>query len=156
LAQSVVYLALAPKSNSLEEAYIAVKGEIKKSGSLATPLHIRNAPTSFMKSIGYGKGYKYAHDFPNAEVEQEHMPEKLKGKFENRVFGCDICQDVCPWNKFSSPHNETEFLPSDELLSLTAEDWHALTEDKFTDLFENSAIKRTGFIGLSRNLLFIK
>ncbi len=79
LAQSVVYLALAPKSNSLEEAYIAVKGEIKKSGSLATPLHIRNAPTSFMKSIGYGKGYKYAHDFPNAEVEQEHMPEKLKG-----------------------------------------------------------------------------
>jgi putative ATPase len=79
LAQSVVYLALAPKSNSLEQAYIAVKEEIRNSGSLATPLHIRNAPTSFMKSIGYGKGYKYAHDFPNAEVEQEHMPEKLKG-----------------------------------------------------------------------------
>jgi epoxyqueuosine reductase len=75
---------------------------------------------------------------------------------DNWVFGCDICQDVCPWNKFSSPHNESEFLPKQELMSLTAEDWHALTEDKFTALFENSAVKRTGFNGLSRNLLFLK
>lgn len=80
LAQIVVYLALAPKSNSLEAAYIAVKEEIKRSGSLPTPLHIRNAPTALMKQIGYGKGYKYAHDFPDALVDQEHMPEQLKGK----------------------------------------------------------------------------
>jgi len=80
LAQVVVYLAMAPKSNSLEAAYIDIKEEIKKSGSLPTPLHIRNAPTNFMKNIGYGKGYKYAHDFPGAVVEQEHMPEELKGR----------------------------------------------------------------------------
>ncbi|MDR3605345.1 MAG: replication-associated recombination protein A [Syntrophaceae bacterium] len=80
LAQVVVYLAMAPKSNSLEAAYIDIKEEIKKSGSLPTPLHIRNAPTNFMKNIGYGRGYKYAHDFPGAVVEQEHMPEELKGR----------------------------------------------------------------------------
>ncbi len=80
LAQIVVYLAMAPKSNSLEAAYIDIKEEIRKSGSLPTPLHIRNAPTNFMKNIGYGKGYKYAHDFPDAVVEQEHMPDQLKGR----------------------------------------------------------------------------
>jgi putative ATPase len=80
LAQVVVYLALAPKSNSLEAAYIAVKKEIGESGALPPPLHLRNAPTGFMKEIGYGKGYKYAHDFPGAQVDQEHMPEKLKGR----------------------------------------------------------------------------
>jgi putative ATPase len=80
LAQVVVYLALAPKSNSLEAAYIAVKKEIGESGALPPPMHLRNAPTGFMKKIGYGKGYKYAHDFPGAQVEQEHMPEKLKGR----------------------------------------------------------------------------
>ena len=80
LAQIVVYLAMAPKSNSLEAAYIDIKEEIKKSGSLPTPLHIRNAPTNFMKNIGYGKGYKYAHDCPGAVVEQEHMPDQLKGR----------------------------------------------------------------------------
>ena len=80
LAQVVVYLALAPKSNSLEAAYIAVKKEIGESGALPPPMHLRNAPTGFMKEIGYGKGYKYAHDFPGAQVDQEHMPEKLKGR----------------------------------------------------------------------------
>ncbi|MGC8602892.1 MAG: replication-associated recombination protein A [Desulfomonilaceae bacterium] len=80
LAQVVVYLALAPKSNSLESAYIDIKEEISKSGSLPTPLHIRNAPTDFMKKIGYGKGYKYAHDFPGAVVDQEHMPAELVGR----------------------------------------------------------------------------
>lgn len=80
LAQVVVYLALAPKSNSLEAAYLDVKREIRESGALPPPLHLRNAPTSFMKGIGYGKGYKYAHDFPDARVDQEHMPEKLGKK----------------------------------------------------------------------------
>jgi putative ATPase len=80
LAQVVVYLALAPKSNSLEAAYIAIKKEIGESGALPPPMHLRNAPTGFMKEIGYGKGYKYAHDFPGAQVDQEHMPEKLKGR----------------------------------------------------------------------------
>lgn len=80
LAQAVVFLATAPKSNSLYVAYDAVKDEIAKSGHLPVPLHIRNAPTRLMKQIGYGKGYKYAHDFPDAKVEQEHLPEPLRGK----------------------------------------------------------------------------
>jgi putative ATPase len=80
LAQAVVFLATAPKSNALEAAYIAVKEEIARSGHLPVPLHLRNAPTSFMKKIGYGKGYKYAHDYPDAIVDQEHLPEPVRGK----------------------------------------------------------------------------
>jgi putative ATPase len=79
LAQAVVFLATAPKSNSLEAAYIKVKQEISKSGHLPVPLHLRNAPTKFMKSIGYGKGYKYAHDYEDAHVDQQHLPDELVG-----------------------------------------------------------------------------
>ncbi|MEJ2716135.1 MAG: replication-associated recombination protein A [Deltaproteobacteria bacterium] len=80
LAQAVVFLATAPKSNSLEKAYLAVKEEIARSGHLPVPLHLRNAPTGLMKKLGYGKGYKYAHDFPDARVDQEDLPEKIRGK----------------------------------------------------------------------------
>jgi putative ATPase len=79
LAQAIVYLATAPKSNSLYAAYKAVKAEIARSGHLPVPLHLRNAPTKLMKEIGYSKGYKYAHDFPGAQVDQEHLPESLRG-----------------------------------------------------------------------------
>lgn len=80
LAQTVVYLACSPKSNSLEAAYLSLKAEISRSGALPVPMCIRNAPTKFMKDVGYGKGYKYAHDYPDAEVEQQHLPDKLVGK----------------------------------------------------------------------------
>jgi putative ATPase len=80
LAQAVVFLATSPKSNSLETAYIAVKEEIARTGHLPVPLHIRNAPTRFMKEIGYGKGYRYAHDYPDAMVDQEHLPEQIREK----------------------------------------------------------------------------
>jgi putative ATPase len=80
LAQVVVFLATSPKSNSLEAAYIAVKEEIARTGHLPVPLHLRNAPTRFMKGLGYGKGYLYAHDFADAKVEQEHFPPQLKGR----------------------------------------------------------------------------
>jgi putative ATPase len=78
LAQVVVFLATSPKSNALEAAYIAVKEEIAATGHLPVPLHLRNAPTRFMKKIGYGKGYKYAHDFVGAKVDQEHFPEEVR------------------------------------------------------------------------------
>jgi putative ATPase len=78
LAQAVVFLATAPKSNSLEAAYIAVKEEIARSGHLPVPMHIRNAPTRLMKKLGYGKGYRYAHDYPGAKVDQEHLPEPIR------------------------------------------------------------------------------
>jgi len=80
LAQAAVYLATAPKSNALYTGYGMVKDIINKTGTLETPLHIRNAPTSLMKDIGYGKGYEYAHDFEDGYVFQEYLPEKLKGK----------------------------------------------------------------------------
>lgn len=80
LAQAVVFLAVSPKSNSLEAAYLSVKEEIHRSGHLPVPMHLRNAPTRLMKEFGYGKNYLYAHDYPGASVEQEHFPESLKGK----------------------------------------------------------------------------
>ena len=80
LAQAVTYLAAAPKSNSLYAAYGEVKADVRKYGALPVPLHIRNAPTRLMKELSYGKGYKYAHNFPDHIVDQEHMPDKLKGK----------------------------------------------------------------------------
>jgi putative ATPase len=80
LSQAVVFLATAPKSNALYTAYKAVKAEIGRSGHLPVPMHIRNAPTRFMKELGYGKGYQYAHDFPDAEVDQEHLPEPIRKK----------------------------------------------------------------------------
>ncbi|MDD5748466.1 MAG: replication-associated recombination protein A [Actinomycetota bacterium] len=80
LAQAVTYLAASPKSNSLYVAYGEVKSDVRKYGAMPVPLHIRNAPTGLMKKLGYGKGYKYAHNFPGHIVSQEHLPEKLRGK----------------------------------------------------------------------------
>jgi len=80
LAQAAVYIATAPKSNSIYEAYKKVKNAVKTSGSLPVPLHIRNAPTRMMKDLGYGKGYKYAHDYKEAYIPQDYLPQKLKGR----------------------------------------------------------------------------
>lgn len=80
LAQAVIYLATAPKSNAVYAAYNRVMADIRQTGSLPVPLHIRNAPTSLMKDLGYGKGYQYAHDDPCALVDQEHLPEELQGR----------------------------------------------------------------------------
>ena len=80
LAQAAVYLATAPKSNALYDGFGKVRGAIKKSGYLPVPLHIRNAPTRLMKDLDYGKGYRYAHDYPDAYIPQEYLPEKLRGE----------------------------------------------------------------------------
>lgn len=81
---------------------------------------------------------------------------ELCGKFENRVFGCDICQDVCPWNLKSEPHSEPAFVPSFRLMNLTKNEWHEMDKPAFNELFRNSAVKRTRFEGLKRNLKFLK
>src|SRR3989344_1924572 len=80
LIQCAAYLANAKKSNSCYVAVNKARADIKETGNLPVPLHLRNAETNLMKELGYGKGYKYAHNFPEAKVEQEHMPEELKGK----------------------------------------------------------------------------
>lgn len=80
LAQAVIYLACAPKSNSIYEAFNKVKEDVNNTKDEPVPMHIRNAPTKLMKDLGYGAGYKYAHDYEGNFVKQEHMPEKLRGK----------------------------------------------------------------------------
>jgi len=80
----------------------------------------------------------------------------MKGKFEDWMFGCDICQDVCPWNRFASPHNEPLFNPHPDLLELSKGDWEELTQEVFRDVFKKSAVKRTKFSGLKRNIDFLK
>jgi epoxyqueuosine reductase len=84
------------------------------------------------------------------------LDENLKGMFENRVFGCDICQDVCPWNLKSEKNYEQEFMPNPRLLQLTNIEWHQMEKPLFDELFKKSAVKRTGFSGLKRNLGFIE
>lgn len=87
---------------------------------------------------------------------KDNIPAEFKGRFENWMFGCDVCQDVCPWNHFSKPHNEPLFDPNPEILSMTKNDWEDITEDVFNQLFKNSAVKRTKFSGLKRNINFLK
>jgi epoxyqueuosine reductase len=87
---------------------------------------------------------------------KEAIPQEVKGKMDNWMFGCDICQKVCPWNSFSLQHNEPAFNPHPDLLSLTKGDWEDLQEDTFKELFRKSAVKRTKFEGLKRNITFLK
>ena len=87
---------------------------------------------------------------------KEAIPETYRDKFENWMFGCDICQDVCPWNRFSKKHHEPEFEPHPNLLKMEKEDWEEITEDVFREIFRKSAVKRTKFSGLKRNIDFLK
>ncbi|MGB0273987.1 MAG: tRNA epoxyqueuosine(34) reductase QueG [Flavobacteriaceae bacterium] len=87
---------------------------------------------------------------------KDAIPNEVKGQFDDWAFGCDICQEVCPWNRFSTPHNEPQFEPNPALMQLSKKDWHEITEEVFNRLFEASAVQRTGFNGLKRNLEFLK
>ncbi len=92
--------------------------------------------------------------YQTIENRGEIDPE-LKGKFENRMFGCDICQDVCPWNLKSEPHHEIAFMPDEQLMKMTKESWYNLDQETFDKLFRKSAVKRTKFVGLKRNINFL-
>lgn len=87
---------------------------------------------------------------------KDAIPVAMKGQFDNNMFGCDICQDVCPWNSFSKPHQETAFLPHPDLLSMTKQQWKNISKETFDKLFKNSAVKRTKFNGLKRNIDFLE
>jgi putative ATPase len=80
LAQAVVYLATAPKSNALYAAYSQVQEDVARTRADPVPMHLRNAPTPLMRQLGYGRGYQYAHDYPDAEVEQQHLPDRIKDR----------------------------------------------------------------------------
>ncbi|UTW64642.1 tRNA epoxyqueuosine(34) reductase QueG [bacterium SCSIO 12741] len=83
------------------------------------------------------------------------IPDEQSGKFNNWAFGCDICQEVCPWNRFSKPHNEPDFNPHPDLLTMSKSDWEDLSEEVFQEIFRQSAVKRTKYDGLKRNLKFL-
>lgn len=87
---------------------------------------------------------------------KNEIPADYRGKMENWVFGCDVCQEVCPWNRFSTPHKEPAFEASETLLNLSKADWHDMKEELYQKLFKHSAVKRTGFKGLKRNLVFLE
>ena len=87
---------------------------------------------------------------------KEKLPLDLQSQMEGWAFGCDICQDVCPWNRFSKQHQEPDFEPKESLLAMNNSDWQEITEEVFQKLFEGSAVKRTGFEGLKRNIEFLK
>lgn len=87
---------------------------------------------------------------------KEEIPTEYKGQFDNWMFGCDVCQDVCPWNRFSKSHNEPLFNPHPELLSMNDADWEDLTQEVFSKVFKDSAVKRTKFSGLKRNIRFLQ
>jgi epoxyqueuosine reductase len=87
---------------------------------------------------------------------RDEIPNSFKGKMDDWIFGCDICQDVCPWNRFSIPHQEPKFNPHPDLLQMEKKDWEEITEEVFKKIFTKSAVKRTKYMGLHRNIDFLK
>jgi len=87
---------------------------------------------------------------------KENIPQEAQGKMDDWIFGCDVCQDVCPWNRFAQPHHEKAFEPHPDLLQMTRQDWQEITLETFQKVFKNSAVKRTKYEGLIRNIDFVK
>ena len=86
---------------------------------------------------------------------KENIPNEFKGLMDDWMFGCDICQEVCPWNRFSTPHNEPKFEPSEHLMNMDRKEWKEITEEVFNGVFAKSAVQRTKFAGLKRNIDFL-
>lgn len=90
------------------------------------------------------------------ELKDALLPAEMKGRFENWMFGCDTCQDVCPWNRFSKPNTETAFTPIPEILNLSSNEWEQLTEEEFKKIFRHSPLSRSKYKGIQRNLKFLQ
>ncbi|MEQ1554039.1 MAG: tRNA epoxyqueuosine(34) reductase QueG [Ferruginibacter sp.] len=90
------------------------------------------------------------------ELKDALIPDKMKGKFDNWLFGCDVCQDVCPWNSFAKPTTDKAFEPVSSILDFTKKDWEEVTEEKFKIIFSKSPLKRSKFDGIKRNLQFLQ
>lgn len=115
---------------------------------------IEACPTDAISENGYVLNASKCISYLTIEHKEE-LPREFQNQMEDWIYGCDICQQVCPWNRFSTPHTEPSFLPSEALLGLRRKDWEELTEVAFNTIFEGSAVKRAGFKGLKRNLEFI-
>lgn len=113
-------------------------------------------PTDAISSKGYLIDASKCISYLTIELKDEQLPEVFRGHTKNWMFGCDICQEVCPWNKFSVSHSEPEFDPHPNLLKMRKKDWEEITEEVFREIFRKSAVKRTKFKGLKRNINFLK
>ena len=116
---------------------------------------IEACPTDAISEEGYVMDGSKCISYLTIELKND-IPDTFSDQMQNWMFGCDICQQVCPWNKFSKPNNEEKFKPKEELLQMRKQDWEEITEDVFGKLFEGSAVKRTKFEGLKRNIDFLK
>ena len=116
---------------------------------------IDSCPTG---AIGEGKVINGSQciSYYTIELKEMLLPEDKKGQFADWMFGCDVCQDVCPWNRFAKPTQETEFTPIPEILNFTTKEWESLTEDAFKKIFRHSPLKRSKFQGIQRNVKFLK
>lgn len=86
---------------------------------------------------------------------RDDIPSEFANKLDDWMFGCDVCQDICPWNRFAKPHSEPRFIPNNELMHLEKREWRELTKETFNEIFKKSAIKRTKYDGLLRNIQFL-
>ncbi|HEY8366154.1 MAG TPA: tRNA epoxyqueuosine(34) reductase QueG, partial [Bacteroidia bacterium] len=111
-------------------------------------------PTEAIESPYIVNGSKCI-SYATIELKDEIIPSEFKGKMDNWMFGCDICQQVCPWNRFSTPHTVKEFEPKEDLLNMNKSDWEEITQEVFQKLFKNSPVKRTKYEGLQRNIRFL-
>jgi len=116
---------------------------------------IDNCPTDAIQNNKVVDGSKCISYF-TIELKDALIPDAMKGKFDHWMFGCDVCQDVCPWNRFSTPTNEPKFTPLPAILNFSINDWEQLQEDEFKVIFKNSPIKRSKWQGIKRNLKFIQ
>jgi epoxyqueuosine reductase len=112
-------------------------------------------PTDAIDENGYLMDGSKCISYATIELKND-IPEFFKGKMENFMFGCDICQQVCPWNRFSRPHEEPQFEPKEALMQMDKKAWQEISENLFEELFESSAVKRTGYEGLRRNIRFLQ
>ena len=113
-------------------------------------------PTEAIAPNGYWVDGSKCISYLTIELKDEVIPPQYKNQMADWMFGCDICQDVCPWNRFSKKHNEPQFEPHPHLLQMTQEEWHEITEEVFNEIFKKSAVKRTKYEGLKRNIAFLK
>jgi len=111
-------------------------------------------PTKAISPQGYVVDGSKCISYLTIELKNE-LPKDYQDKMDNWMFGCDVCQEVCPWNRFSKPHREPAFEPHPDLLYMTKSDWEDITEEVFNAIFRHSAVKRTKFKGLKRNLVFL-
>lgn len=115
---------------------------------------IEACPTQAISEDGFVLDSRKCISYLTIELKDE-IPQEFKNNMAGYVYGCDICQQVCPWNRFSTPHAEEDFLPSEVLMNLSRKEWYEMNEEKFEVIFKHSAVKRTKFSGLKRNLKFL-